>query len=82
MDLARAATSSMKTLAGIERSPLRHYGLTLESIKRAMGAGIGAACSDEGIVEIRAANYGGTLGPIKLYIRKPSAEMKNRFRSY
>lgn len=45
-------------------------GLTLESIKRAMAAGIKEACSVEEIVRIKAANYGGTLGPIKLYIKE------------
>ena len=40
-------------------------GLSLESIKRAMAAGIKAAVKTPGIVRISAGNYGGKLGPYK-----------------
>ena len=45
-------------------------GLTLESVKKAMTAGLKAATSPEGIVKIKAANYGGKLGPYKLYLKE------------
>jgi formylmethanofuran--tetrahydromethanopterin N-formyltransferase len=44
-------------------------GLTLEAIKRAMGEGIKAAASVQGVVRISAGNYGGRLGPYKAFLK-------------
>jgi formylmethanofuran--tetrahydromethanopterin N-formyltransferase len=49
-------------------------GLTQESVSRAMGAGILAACS-EGMLVISAGNYGGKLGPYQFHLHKILAEM-------
>jgi formylmethanofuran--tetrahydromethanopterin N-formyltransferase len=49
-------------------------GLTQESVSRAMGAGIMAACS-EGMLVISAGNYGGKLGPYQFHLHKILAEM-------
>jgi formylmethanofuran--tetrahydromethanopterin N-formyltransferase len=45
-------------------------GLTLESIKSATAAGIKAAANVNGVKRITAANYGGTLGPHKVYLKE------------
>jgi len=45
-------------------------GLTLNSVKEAMAAGIKAASSMQGIIKIKAADYGGKLGPYKLYLKE------------
>jgi len=45
-------------------------GLALEDVKKAMSAGIRAAAEVEGVVLITSANYGGRLGPIKIYLRE------------
>jgi len=44
-------------------------GLTLDDVKKAMAAGIRAASEVEGVVRITSANYGGKLGPIKIYLK-------------
>ena len=44
-------------------------GLSLDAIKKAMAAGIDAASRVDNIVKIKAADYGGNLGPIKLYLK-------------
>jgi formylmethanofuran--tetrahydromethanopterin N-formyltransferase len=45
-------------------------GLSLESIKRAMAAGIKAATKVPGIVKISAGNYGGKLGPYRADLKE------------
>ncbi len=45
-------------------------GLTLDDVRKAMAAGIRAASEVEGVVRITSANYGGKLGPIKVYLRE------------
>ena len=44
-------------------------GLNLKSVKRAMAEGIKAAANVPGVVKISAGNYGGKIGPIKVYLR-------------
>ena len=44
-------------------------GLDEESVMRAMGVGVRAACSVKGVVKITAGNYGGKLGPYKMYLK-------------
>ena len=44
-------------------------GLNLESVKKAMAEGIKAAADVPGVVKISAGNYGGKIGPIKVYLR-------------
>ncbi len=44
-------------------------GLNLESVKKAMAEGIKAAANVPGVVKISAGNYGGKIGPIKVYLR-------------
>ncbi len=45
-------------------------GLSLEAVKRAMGAGIKAAASTLGVIRISAGNYGGRLGPYKAFLKE------------
>ena len=45
-------------------------GLTLEDVKKAMAAGMRAAAEVPGVVRITSANYGGKLGPIKVYLKE------------
>jgi len=45
-------------------------GVSIESVKSATAAGIRAAASVTGIKRITAANYGGTLGPHKVYLKE------------
>jgi len=45
-------------------------GLSLESVKMAMAEGIKAAVKVPGVVRISAGNYGGRIGPIKVYLRE------------
>ena len=45
-------------------------GLTVEAVKKAMGAGIKAAASTPGVVRISAGNYGGKLGPYKAFLKE------------
>jgi len=44
-------------------------GLSLDSIKIAMAEGIEAAVKVPGVIRISAGNYGGKIGPIKIYLR-------------
>jgi len=44
-------------------------GLNLKSVKKAMAEGIKAAANVLGVVKISAGNYGGKIGPIKVYLR-------------
>ncbi len=44
-------------------------GLTVEAIKNAMGEGIKAAANVNGVVRITAGNYGGKLGPYKVFLK-------------
>lgn len=44
-------------------------GLTLKAVREAMKAGIKAAMQVPGIVKISAANFGGKLGPYKIYLK-------------
>jgi formylmethanofuran--tetrahydromethanopterin N-formyltransferase len=45
-------------------------GLTLSDVEKAMSEGIKAAAKVPGVVKISAGNYGGRLGPIKVYLHK------------
>jgi formylmethanofuran--tetrahydromethanopterin N-formyltransferase len=45
-------------------------GLSVEAVKKAMGAGLKAAASVEGVVRISAGNYGGRLGPYKAILKE------------
>lgn len=45
-------------------------GLTVEAIKKAMREGMGAAASVPGVVRISAGNYGGKLGPYKVFLKE------------
>lgn len=45
-------------------------GLSLESVRAAMAEGIKAAVDVPGVVRITAGNYGGKLGPFKIYLRE------------
>jgi formylmethanofuran--tetrahydromethanopterin N-formyltransferase len=45
-------------------------GLDLEYVKKAMSEGIRAAVKVPGVVRISAGNYGGRLGPIKVYLHE------------
>ena len=44
-------------------------GLDEESVARATGVGVKAACGVKGVVKITAGNYGGKLGPYKIYLK-------------
>lgn len=45
-------------------------GLDLESVMKAVGIGVMAACSVKGVVKITAGNYGGKLGPYKINLKE------------
>jgi len=45
-------------------------GLTIEAVKRAMGEGVKAAASAPGVVRISAGNFGGKLGPYKVFLKE------------
>lgn len=45
-------------------------GTSEEQVKEAMKKGIEAACKIEGVAEITAANYGGTLGNVHIHLRE------------
>ena len=45
-------------------------GLTVDAVKRAMGAGVKAAASVSGVIRITAGNYGGKLGPYKIFLKE------------
>jgi formylmethanofuran--tetrahydromethanopterin N-formyltransferase len=45
-------------------------GVSMESVKEAMKAGIGAVLNVDGVVQISAGNYGGKLGEFKIHLRE------------
>lgn len=45
-------------------------GLTLDSVRQAMRAGLAAACRCPDVLKITAGNYGGKLGPHHIYLRE------------
>jgi formylmethanofuran--tetrahydromethanopterin N-formyltransferase len=45
-------------------------GLTLDNVKKAMKEGIKAAIQVPGVLKISAGNYGGKIGPIKVYLHE------------
>jgi len=45
-------------------------GLTLEAVRKAMGDGVKAAAAVPGIVKISAGNYGGKIGPFKVFLKE------------
>jgi formylmethanofuran--tetrahydromethanopterin N-formyltransferase len=45
-------------------------GLSLETVKRAMGDGVKAAAGVPGVVKISAGNYGGKIGPYKAFLKE------------
>ncbi|MBS7636990.1 formylmethanofuran--tetrahydromethanopterin N-formyltransferase [Candidatus Bathyarchaeota archaeon] len=45
-------------------------GVSLETVKKAMKAGIEAALNVQGVMKISAGNYGGKLGDYKIYLRE------------
>jgi len=45
-------------------------GLDLDYVKKAMAEGIKAAATVQGVVKITAGNYGGKLGPMKIYLHE------------
>jgi formylmethanofuran--tetrahydromethanopterin N-formyltransferase len=45
-------------------------GLNVEAVKKAVGVGVKAAAGVSGIVRITAGNYGGKLGPYKVFLRE------------
>jgi len=45
-------------------------GLTIEAVKRAMGEGVKAAAGVPGVVRISAGNFGGKLGPYKVFLKE------------
>jgi formylmethanofuran--tetrahydromethanopterin N-formyltransferase len=45
-------------------------GISMESVKEAMKAGIGAVLNVDGVVRVSAGNYGGKLGEFKIYLRE------------
>ena len=44
-------------------------GLDVDSVAKAVGVGVKAACSVKGVLKITAGNYGGKLGPYKIYLK-------------
>jgi formylmethanofuran--tetrahydromethanopterin N-formyltransferase len=45
-------------------------GVSMESVKEAMKAGIGAVLNVDGVMQISAGNYGGKLGEFKIHLRE------------
>ncbi|MEM3079721.1 MAG: formylmethanofuran--tetrahydromethanopterin formyltransferase, partial [Thermoproteota archaeon] len=45
-------------------------GISLKAVKEAMKVGIEAASHVEGVTKISAGNYGGKLGPYKVYLKE------------
>jgi formylmethanofuran--tetrahydromethanopterin N-formyltransferase len=45
-------------------------GISMESVKQAMKAGIEAVLNVDGVVRVSAGNYGGKLGEFKIYLRE------------
>ena len=44
-------------------------GLNIDTVKKAMKAGIEALSDVEGVVKVSAGNYGGQLGDHKIYLK-------------
>lgn len=44
-------------------------GLSVDAVKKAVGEGVKAAACVNGVVKISAGNYGGKLGPFKIYLK-------------
>jgi formylmethanofuran--tetrahydromethanopterin N-formyltransferase len=45
-------------------------GLSVEAVEKAVGEGVKAAAGVEGVVRISAGNYGGRLGPYKVFLKE------------
>ena len=45
-------------------------GLSAESVRAAMRAGLHAACATPGVKRVTAGNYGGKLGPFHFHLRE------------
>jgi formylmethanofuran--tetrahydromethanopterin N-formyltransferase len=45
-------------------------GLTVEAVEKAMGEGVKATAGVSGVVRISAGNYGGKLGPYKMFLKE------------
>jgi len=52
-------------------------GLNVEAVKKAMGVAIKAAVTVSGVRKITAANYGGKLGPYKIFTNEAVGSVKN-----
>ena len=69
--LKRKLGDKSKVLEGIGYIPeIVINGVSMEAVKEAMRAGIGAASKVDGVVKISAGNYGGKLGGYKIYLRE------------
>ncbi|MEM2058457.1 MAG: formylmethanofuran--tetrahydromethanopterin formyltransferase, partial [Thermoproteota archaeon] len=44
-------------------------GLDVESVTKAVGVGVKAACKVRGVVKVTAGNYGGKLGPYRINLK-------------
>jgi len=44
--------------------------LSVDAVKKTMEEGVKAAASVEGVIRISAGNYGGRLGPYKVFLRE------------
>mgnify|MGYP000203287273 FL=1 len=44
-------------------------GLDVDSVTKAVGVGVRAACTVDGVVKVTAGNYGGKLGPYKIFLK-------------
>jgi formylmethanofuran--tetrahydromethanopterin N-formyltransferase len=49
-------------------------GLTLDTVKKAMGYGVRAAASNPSVLRVSAGNYGGRIGPYKAFLKELLAE--------
>jgi len=45
-------------------------GVSIDAVKQAMKAGIGAVVNVDGVVRVSAGNYGGKLGEFKIHLRE------------
>lgn len=45
-------------------------GLSVDAVKKAVGEGVKAAACVNGVIKISAGNYGGKLGPFKIYLKE------------
>jgi len=52
-------------------------GLTVKAVTKAMGVGIKAAAKVPGVVKITAGNFGGKLGPYKIYLTEALKAVEN-----